>query len=124
MLLASNDRRIRTRTLYVISNYRFSGSPFIANVSGDFPLVNGSALNSAPVGTNSYFTMSNVSGNLEDIEVNVEGKYCRILRYSLTLDLHSRCSFWEGVLVIISYTSRAFQGSRWPSFYFIYRILL
>lgn len=50
-----------------------SGSPFIANVSGDFPLVNGAALNSAPVGSNSYFTMSNVSGNLEDIEVNVEG---------------------------------------------------
>ncbi|XP_065214935.1 filamin-A isoform X4 [Planococcus citri] len=56
------------------------GSPFIANVSGDFPLVNGAALNSAPVGSNSYFTMSNVSGNLEDIEVNVEGTKLNKLR--------------------------------------------
>lgn len=58
-----------------ILNHRFLGSPFTVNVGGDFPLVNGSSLNSAPVGTNSFFTMSNVSGNLEDIEVNVEGKY-------------------------------------------------
>lgn len=33
-------------------------------------------MNSAPAGATSYFNMSNVSGNLDDIEVNVEGK-CR-----------------------------------------------
>ncbi|RZF46786.1 hypothetical protein LSTR_LSTR016057 [Laodelphax striatellus] len=49
------------------------GSPFIARVVGDFPLVTGGSLSCAPLGTNSYFTMSNVAGSLDDIEVNVEG---------------------------------------------------
>ncbi|XP_072156699.1 filamin-B isoform X2 [Bemisia tabaci] len=49
------------------------GSPFIASVVGDFPLVTGSALSRAPLGSDSYFTMSNVAGSLDDIEVNVEG---------------------------------------------------
>jgi len=52
-----------------------SGSPFIAHVEGDLPLVSGTSLTSAPVSTTSYFTMSNVSGSLDDIEVNVEGKF-------------------------------------------------
>lgn len=50
------------------------GSPFIAHVEGDLPLVSGTSLTSAPVSTTSHFTMSNVSGSLDDIEVNVEGK--------------------------------------------------
>jgi len=50
------------------------GSPFIAHVEGDLPLVSGNSLTSAPVSTTSHFTMSNVSGSLDDIEVNVEGK--------------------------------------------------
>lgn len=53
------------------------GSPFIAHVEGDLPLVSGSALTSAPVSTTSHFTMSNVSGSLDDIEVNVEGKFTK-----------------------------------------------
>lgn len=53
-----------------------SGSPFNARVQGDSSqiLVSGPSLNSAGVGKTSFFTMSNVSGNVEDIEVNVEGK--------------------------------------------------
>lgn len=54
-----------------------SGSPFIAHVEGDLPLVSGSSLTSAPVSTTSHFTMSNVSGSLDDIEVNVEGKFTK-----------------------------------------------
>ncbi|XP_050433144.1 filamin-A isoform X2 [Adelges cooleyi] len=49
------------------------GSPFIAHVEGDLPLVSGSSLTCAPVSSTSHFTMSNVSGSLDDIEVNVEG---------------------------------------------------
>lgn len=60
-------------------NYLFLslGSPFIAHVEGDLPLVSGSSLTSAPVSTTSHFTMSNVSGSLDDIEVNVEGKFTK-----------------------------------------------
>lgn len=58
-----------------------SGSPFIAQVEGDLPLVSGSSLTSAPVSTTSHFTMSNVSGSLDDIEVNVEGKFYQIMTY-------------------------------------------
>uniref|UniRef100_A0A1B6E957 Calponin-homology (CH) domain-containing protein n=2 Tax=Clastoptera arizonana TaxID=38151 RepID=A0A1B6E957_9HEMI len=56
------------------------GSPFIPHVVGDFPLVTGSSLSHAPLGTDSYFTMSNVAGSLDDIEVNVEGGHSRRLR--------------------------------------------
>lgn len=38
-------------------------------------MVSGSALSAAPVGKTSYFTLSNVAGGVEDIEVNVEGEY-------------------------------------------------
>ncbi|KAI5715644.1 hypothetical protein M8J77_019933 [Diaphorina citri] len=49
------------------------GSPFMAPVVGDFPLVTGAALSAAPVATTSHFTLSNVApGNLDDVEVNVE----------------------------------------------------
>ncbi|KAJ8873544.1 hypothetical protein PR048_024362 [Dryococelus australis] len=52
------------------------GSPFLARIQGDSPhqiLVSGPSLTSAAVGKTSYFTMSNVGGSVEDIEVNVEG---------------------------------------------------
>ncbi|KAK6644516.1 hypothetical protein RUM43_000783 [Polyplax serrata] len=52
------------------------GSPFVAGVQGDSPhnvMVSGSSLSAAPVGKTSYFTLSNVAGGVEDIEVNVEG---------------------------------------------------
>ncbi|XP_068086528.1 filamin-A isoform X1 [Anabrus simplex] len=52
------------------------GSPFLARVQGDSPhqiLVSGPSLSSAAVGKTSFFTMSNVAGSVEDIEVNVEG---------------------------------------------------
>ena len=58
------------------------GSPFLARVAGDSPhhiTVSGPSLSSAAVGKNSYFTMSNVGGNVEDIEVNVEGEWRRRL---------------------------------------------
>ncbi|XP_069676636.1 filamin-A isoform X2 [Periplaneta americana] len=52
------------------------GSPFLARVQGDSPhqiLVSGPSLSSAAVGKTSFFTVSNVAGSVEDIEVNVEG---------------------------------------------------
>lgn len=55
--------------------FAIAGSLFIAPVVGDFPLVTGTSLSHAPLGVDSYFTMSNVTGSLDDIEVNVEGKY-------------------------------------------------
>nr|CAD7420525.1 unnamed protein product [Timema poppensis] len=51
------------------------GSPFLARIQGDSPhqiLVSGPSLTAAGVGKTSYFTMSNVAGSVEDIEVNVE----------------------------------------------------
>lgn len=54
------------------------GSPFVAAVQGDSPhnvMVSGSSLSAAPVGKTSYFTLSNVAGGVEDIEVNVEGRF-------------------------------------------------
>jgi len=58
-----------------------AGSPFVAHVQGDSPhqiLVSGPSLSSAAVGKTSFFTVSNVAGSVEDIEVNVEGKLCLI----------------------------------------------
>lgn len=63
--------------------YFVLGSPFIAHVEGDLPLVSGSSLTSAPVSSTSHFTMSNVSGSLDDIEVNVEGKLNRVIIINL-----------------------------------------
>nr|CAD7395119.1 unnamed protein product [Timema cristinae] len=53
------------------------GSPFLARIQGDSPhqiLVSGPSLTAAGVGKTSYFTMSNVAGSVEDIEVNVEAE--------------------------------------------------
>ena len=58
-----------------------AGSPFVAHVQGDSPhqiLVSGPSLSSAAVGKTSFFTVSNVAGSVEDIEVNVEGKLCSL----------------------------------------------
>ncbi|XP_014240191.1 filamin-A isoform X2 [Cimex lectularius] len=49
------------------------GSPFMAIVAGDFPVVSGNSLSTAQLGVDSHFTMSNVSTSLDDIEVTVEG---------------------------------------------------
>ncbi|KAG8281178.1 hypothetical protein J6590_063971 [Homalodisca vitripennis] len=73
------------------------GSLFIAPVVGDFPLVTGSSLSHAPLGVDSYFTMSNVAGSLDDIEVNVE---------AFTFTLCFRWAFTETspLLTSLSYT--------------------
>lgn len=64
-----------------------TGSLFIAPVVGDFPLVTGSSLSHAPLGQDSYFTMSNVAGSLDDIEVNVEGKFTCLIENNENTDL-------------------------------------
>lgn len=54
------------------------GSPFMARVAGDAPhhiTVAGPSLSSAAVGKTSYFSINNVGGSVEDIEVNVEGEF-------------------------------------------------
>lgn len=52
------------------------GCPIIMRVGGDSHVtVSGQALSSAGLGRQSYLTVSNVAGSLEDLEVNVEGKY-------------------------------------------------
>ena len=54
----------------------FLGSPFVAPVFADPNriVVSGQSLASAAVGKPSFFTMNNVQGSVEDIEVNIEGK--------------------------------------------------
>ena len=50
----------------------------MAHVTGDSPhhiTVSGPSLTSASVGKTSYFSLSNVGGTVEDIEVNVEGEW-------------------------------------------------
>lgn len=52
------------------------GCPIVTRVGGDSHVtVSGQALSSAGLGRQSYLTVSNVAGSLEDLEVNVEGKY-------------------------------------------------
>lgn len=52
------------------------GCPIITRVGGDSHVtVSGQALSSAGLGRQSYLTVSNVAGSLEDLEVNVEGKF-------------------------------------------------
>lgn len=52
------------------------GSPFTARVVADphHIVVSGQNLSSSAVGKPAYFTMSNVTAALDDIEVNVEGE--------------------------------------------------
>ena len=51
------------------------GSPFTATIftDPDRIVVSGQSLASSAVGKTSYFKMSNVTGSVEDIEINVEG---------------------------------------------------
>lgn len=57
------------------------GCPIVTRVGGDSHVtVSGQALSSAGLGRQSYLTVSNVAGSLEDLEVNVEGE----------ISLHSR----------------------------------
>lgn len=50
------------------------GCPIVTRVGGDSHVtVSGQALSSAGLGRQSYLTVSNVAGSLEDLEVNVEG---------------------------------------------------
>lgn len=50
------------------------GCPIVARVAFDAQVtVSGQALSSAPLGRQSTLTVNNVSGTLEDLEVNVEG---------------------------------------------------
>lgn len=52
------------------------GCPIVTRVGGDSHVtVSGQALSSAGLGRQSYLTVSNVAGSLEDLEVNVEGNY-------------------------------------------------
>jgi hypothetical protein len=52
-----------------------TGSPFNAPVftEPDRIVVSGQSLASSAVGKTSYFKLSNVTGSVEDIEINVEG---------------------------------------------------
>lgn len=59
------------------------GCPIVTRVGGDSHVtVSGQALSSAGLGRQSYLTVSNVAGSLEDLEVNVEGKLAFIYHYS------------------------------------------
>lgn len=58
------------------------GCPIITRVGGDSHVtVSGQALSSAGLGRQSYLTISNVAGSLEDLEVNVEGRPAFRLRH-------------------------------------------
>ena len=52
-----------------------TGSPFNAPIytDPDRIVVSGQSLASSAVGKTSYFKLSNVTGSVEDIEINVEG---------------------------------------------------
>lgn len=59
------------------------GCPIVTRVGGDSHVtVSGQALSSAGLGRQSYLTVSNVAGSLEDLEVNVEGNY-RCMKFVL-----------------------------------------
>lgn len=61
------------------------GCPIVTRVGGDSHVtVSGQALSSAGLGRQSYLTVSNVAGSLEDLEVNVEGMS---ISFSLSLTL-------------------------------------
>ena len=53
----------------------FVGSPYTAEIFTDphHVVVSGQSLASSAVGKTSYFKLSNVTGSVEDIEINVEG---------------------------------------------------
>lgn len=77
------------------------GCPIITRVGGDSHVtVSGQALSSAGLGRQSYLTVSNVAGSLEDLEVNVEGKvYVKFiaLNNSLLLPLTNNLTLCQHV---------------------------
>ena len=59
----------------ILKYYLKLGSPFNAPIytDPDRIVVSGQSLASSAVGKTSYFKLSNVTGSVEDIEINVEG---------------------------------------------------
>ncbi|XP_051156361.1 filamin-A [Leptopilina boulardi] len=69
------------------------GCPIITRVGGDSHVtVSGQALSSAGLGRQSYLTVSNVAGSLEDLEVNVEGPNGQAVPAQVTDNKDTTCS--------------------------------
>ncbi|XP_050456276.1 filamin-A isoform X1 [Cataglyphis hispanica] len=69
------------------------GCPIVTRVSGDSHVtVSGQALSSAGLGRQSYLTVSNVAGSLEDLEVNVEGPNGQAVPAQVTDNKDTTCS--------------------------------
>lgn len=69
------------------------GCPIITRVGGDSHVtVSGQALSSAGLGRQSYLTISNVAGSLEDLEVNVEGPNGQAVPAQVTDNKDTTCS--------------------------------
>nr|XP_034189515.1 filamin-A isoform X2 [Osmia lignaria] len=69
------------------------GCPIVTRVGGDSHVtVSGQALNSAGLGRQSYLTVSNVAGSLEDLEVNVEGPNGQAVPAQVTDNKDTTCS--------------------------------
>lgn len=66
----NDSSKIFLRNIFVVT-----GSPYTATIftDPDRIVVSGQSLASSAVGKTSYFKMSNVTGSVEDIEINVEG---------------------------------------------------
>lgn len=76
------------------------GCPIVTRVGGDSHVtVSGQALSSAALGRQSHLTVSNVSGSLEDLEVNVEGNSIRIIKKKTT----SQCFYLNSRLAQHTY---------------------
>ncbi|KOC70769.1 Filamin-A [Habropoda laboriosa] len=69
------------------------GCPILTRVGGDSHVtVSGQALSSAGLGRQSYLTVSNVAGSLEDLEVNVEGPNGQAVPAQVTDNKDTTCS--------------------------------
>ncbi|XP_023287665.1 filamin-A isoform X2 [Orussus abietinus] len=69
------------------------GCPIITRVGGDSHVtVSGQALSSAGLGRQSYLTVSNVAGSLEDLEVNVEGPNGQAVPAQVTDNKDTTCT--------------------------------
>ncbi|XP_072764908.1 filamin-C isoform X4 [Anoplolepis gracilipes] len=69
------------------------GCPIMTRVGGDSHVtVSGQALSSAGLGRQSYLTVSNVAGSLEDLEVNVEGPNGQAVPAQVTDNKDTTCS--------------------------------
>lgn len=75
----------------------------MTRVGGDSHVtVSGQALSSAGLGRQSYLTVSNVAGSLEDLEVNVEGTYRRVALSANTHESPSKVTVVRRVLMFAS----------------------